>query len=144
MLARMLAALVLLLAACPGESTTMKDPPSGGASATGTGSGSSSSTANATAPGGGTIFIGPHLLLPADKARHVGEAVAMVVANTKAQALDAAEAVEIAYEELPFVLHSERAIERGAPVLWPEAPDNICVDTRFGDGEANAAASTGD
>ena len=32
------------------------------------------------APGGGTVFIGPHLLLPADKARHVGEAVAMVVA----------------------------------------------------------------
>src|SRR5262249_17834753 len=36
------------------------------------------------APGGGTVFIGPHMLLPADKARHVGEAVAMVVAKTKA------------------------------------------------------------
>ena len=36
-----------------------------------------------TAPGGGEVFIGPHLLLPADKARHVGEAVAMVVAETK-------------------------------------------------------------
>ena len=47
-----------------------------------------------TAPGGGTVFIGPHLLLPTDKARHVGEAVAMVVAETPAQALDAAEAVE--------------------------------------------------
>ena len=34
------------------------------------------------APGGGEVFIGPHLLLPADKARHVGEAVAMVVAET--------------------------------------------------------------
>ena len=45
------------------------------------------------APGGGAVFIGPHLLLPADKARHVGEAVAMVVAESKAQALDAAEAV---------------------------------------------------
>ena len=40
-----------------------------------------------TAPGGGAVFIGPHLLLPADKARHVGEAVAMVVAETQAQAL---------------------------------------------------------
>src|SRR5271156_431101 len=38
------------------------------------------------APGGGTVFIGPHVLLPEDKARHVGEAVAMVVAETKAQA----------------------------------------------------------
>src|SRR5471032_1895253 len=45
-----------------------------------------------TGPGGGEVFIGPHVLLPADKARHVGEAVAMVVAETKAQALDAAEA----------------------------------------------------
>ena len=44
---------------------------------------------------GGAVFIGPHMLLPADKARHVGEAVAMVVAETKAQALDAAEAVEV-------------------------------------------------
>src|SRR5438067_2146143 len=38
-------------------------------------------------PGGSSIFIGPHLLLPADKTRHVGEAVAMVVADTLAQAL---------------------------------------------------------
>src|SRR6516225_12032644 len=47
------------------------------------------------AAGGGALFIGPHLLLPADKARHVGEAVAMVVAETVAQALDAAECVDV-------------------------------------------------
>src|ERR1700722_19692340 len=47
-----------------------------------------------TAPGGGNVFIGPHAILPRDRARHVGEAVAMVVAETEAQALDAAEAVE--------------------------------------------------
>src|SRR5437868_7030057 len=41
-----------------------------------------------TGPGGGSVFIGPHALLPADKTRHVGEAVAMVVAATRAQALD--------------------------------------------------------
>jgi carbon-monoxide dehydrogenase large subunit len=52
-------------------------------------------------PGGSEIFIGPHLLLPHDKARHVGEAVAMVVAETQAQAFDAAEAVTVEYEELP-------------------------------------------
>ncbi len=63
-----------------------------------------------TAPGGGEVFIGPHLLLPADKVRHVGEAVAMVVAETKAQALDAAEALVVVYDELPFVLHSEDAM----------------------------------
>ena len=68
----------------------------------------SSSRGRAAAP-----FIGPHPLLPADKVRHVGEAVAMVVADTVAQALDAAEAVEIAYEELPFVTHSEDAKPAG-------------------------------
>ena len=93
-----------------------------------------------TAPGGGAIFIGPHLLLPADKVRHVGEAVAMVVANTKAHALDAAEAVEIAYEELPFVLHSEDAMQPGAPTIWDEVPNNILVETRFGDAAATDRA----
>jgi carbon-monoxide dehydrogenase large subunit len=53
-----------------------------------------------TGRGGTPIFIGPHLLLPHDKARHVGEAVAMVVADTLAQAHDAAEAVAVEYEEL--------------------------------------------
>ncbi len=50
-----------------------------------------------TAPGGGPIFIGPQPLLPTDKVRHVGEAVAMVVGETLAQARDAAEAVEVTY-----------------------------------------------
>ena len=92
------------------------------------------------APGGGAVFIGPHLLLPADKARHVGEAVAMVVAQTKAQAMDAAEAVTVRYEELPFVLHSEDAMASGAPSVWDEVPDNTPVDTRFGDAAATDAA----
>ena len=90
-----------------------------------------------TGPGGGAVFAGPHMLLPADKARHVGEAVAMVVGETKAQAMDAAEAVEVRYEELPFVLHSVDAMRPGAPVVWDAAPDNITVDTVFG----NAAAT---
>ncbi len=93
-----------------------------------------------TAPNGGAVFIGPHLLLPADKARHVGEAVAMVVAQTKPQAMDAAEAVEVAYEELPFVLHSEDAMQSGAPAVWNEAPNNVLVDTLFGDAAATDSA----
>jgi aerobic carbon-monoxide dehydrogenase large subunit len=91
-------------------------------------------------PAGSSVFIGPHLLLPADKARHVGEAVAMVVAETKLQALDSAEAVEVEYEELPFVLHSEDAMTSGAPRVWDEVPDNIAVDTWFGDCEATDMA----
>jgi len=91
-------------------------------------------------PGGATVFIGPHRLLPADKARHVGEAVAMVVAETLAQALDAAEAVAVDYEELPFVLHSEDAMKPGAPPVWDECPRNMPVDTPFGDRDATERA----
>ena len=93
-----------------------------------------------TGPGGGAVFIGPNALLPADKARHVGEAVAMVVAETKAQAMDAAEAVEVTYEELPFVLQSEDAMRPGAPVLWDEVPNNVTVETVFGNVEATDQA----
>ena len=92
------------------------------------------------APGGGAVFIGPHALLPVDKARHVGEAVAAVVAETKAHALDAAEAVVVDYEELPFVQHSEDAIRPGAPALWDEVPNNTLVETLFGDAEATDRA----
>jgi carbon-monoxide dehydrogenase large subunit len=93
-----------------------------------------------TAPGGGKVFAGPHLLLPPDKARHVGEAVAMVVAETRNQALDAAEAVQVDYEELPFVSGTLDALAPGAPALWDEAPDNVLVDTRFGDDDATDRA----
>jgi carbon-monoxide dehydrogenase large subunit len=93
-----------------------------------------------TGPSGGAVFIGPNALLPADKARHVGEAVAMVVAETKAQAMDAAEAVEVTYEELPFVLHSEDAMRPGAPALWDEVPNNVTVETVFGNVEATDQA----
>jgi aerobic carbon-monoxide dehydrogenase large subunit len=92
------------------------------------------------APGGGAVFIGPHMLLPADKVRHVGEAVAAVVAETQAQAIDAAEAVAVDYEELPFVLHSEYAMKEAAPLVWDEARQNILVETSFGDNAATDAA----
>jgi carbon-monoxide dehydrogenase large subunit len=93
-----------------------------------------------TGPGGGPIFIGPHTLLPADKARHVGEAVAMVVAETCGQALDAAEAVTVEYEALPFVASAEDALAPGAATVWDEVSDNVLVDTHFGDKEATDRA----
>src|SRR5579884_2748524 len=86
-----------------------------------------------TGPGGGAIFIGPQPLLPTDKVRHVGEAVAMVVAETLPQAQDAAEAVAVAYEALPFIADARTALAPGAPAIWDEVPDNVLVDTRFGD-----------
>jgi carbon-monoxide dehydrogenase large subunit len=93
-----------------------------------------------SAPGGGAVFIGPHLLLPVDKARHVGEAVAMVVAETLAQALDGAEAVEVDYEVLPHVVHAQDAMAPGAPKVWDEVGDNIPVETWFGDRAATDRA----
>src|SRR6516162_3974475 len=96
-----------------------------------------------TGPGGGSVFIGPHALLPADKARHVGEAVAMVVGETRAQALDAAEAVTVDYEELPWVAEATVALAPGTPALWDEASDNVLVDTTFGDAAATERAFAG-
>ena len=93
------------------------------------------------APGGSRdVFIGPHMLLPADKARHVGEAVAMVVAETLPQALDAAEAVVVDYEPLAFTLDSREAASESAPAVWDELPGNVCVETFFGDREATDRA----
>jgi carbon-monoxide dehydrogenase large subunit len=93
-----------------------------------------------TAPGGGKVFLGPHWLLAWDKARYVGEAVAIVVAETVAQALDAAEAVAVDYEPLPFALDAKAALASGAPAIWDEIPNNVPVDTHFGDAVATDAA----
>ncbi|OSQ35231.1 carbon monoxide dehydrogenase [Thalassospira mesophila] len=92
-----------------------------------------------TAPDGGIPFIGPHYLLPTDKARHVGEAVAIVVAETSAQAVDAAEQVMVDYEELPHITGTAAAAEPGAASVWDEVPDNVFIDTKFGDWAATDA-----
>ncbi|HEU4358770.1 MAG TPA: xanthine dehydrogenase family protein molybdopterin-binding subunit, partial [Xanthobacteraceae bacterium] len=92
------------------------------------------------AAGGGAVFIGPHMLLPAERVRHVGEAVAMVVAESVPQALDAAESIVVDYEVLRGVYHSEDALRPAAPVLWSEVPDNVPVDTLFGDRQATEEA----
>lgn len=94
---------------------------------------------------GSHAFTGPHFLLPADKARHVGEAVAIVVAETAAQAADGAEKVMVDWEELPWVTDTAKAAEPGAPTIWDEVPDNVFIDTTFGDIEAtNKALETAD
>jgi carbon-monoxide dehydrogenase large subunit len=94
-----------------------------------------------TAPDGTrNVFIGPHVLLPTDKVRHVGEAVAMVVAETLTQALDAAEAVAVDYEPLDFVTDARTAAQSGAPVVWEQKPDNVCIETWFGDRAATERA----
>ncbi len=93
-----------------------------------------------TGPGGGKIFIGPQLPLPFDRVRHVGEAVAIVVAETVAQAQDAIERVTVEFETLPRVVSPRAALMAGAPVIWEEVPDNVLVDTEFGDRSATDLA----
>src|SRR5437762_10558146 len=93
------------------------------------------------APGGGTIFIGPHVLLPADKARHVGEAVALVVAETAGQAEDAAAHVRVTWDPLAFVVDTAAAAAGDAPAVWDEVPSNVCVDSAFGSDEAAVEAA---
>ena len=65
--------------------------------------------------------------------RFVGEAVAMVVADSVTAARDAAEAVAVEYEVLPAVTDVMEALADGAPTLWPDAPDNLALDNAFGD-----------
>ena len=93
-----------------------------------------------TGRGGTPVYIGEHYLLPPDRARYVGEAVAMVVAETRQQAQLAAEAVMVDYETLPWVAATEEAAAPDAPRLWDALPDNILVDTTFGDVAATDAA----
>jgi aerobic carbon-monoxide dehydrogenase large subunit len=86
-----------------------------------------------TARGGKPVFAGRHMLLPADKVRYVGEPVAAVIAQTRAQATDAAEAVAVEYEELPYTVLTDDALAPGRAALWDEAPDNVLVNCTFGD-----------
>ena len=77
----------------------------------------------------GTTLIMPHRpALAAERVMHVGEPVAMVVAETAAAAQDAAELVTVEYEELTPVTDARAALCDGAPQLWPQAPGNIAVD----------------
>jgi aerobic carbon-monoxide dehydrogenase large subunit len=78
--------------------------------------------------------------MPPDKTRFVGEPVAMVVAESIDQAKDAAELFEIAYEPLPAVTKAADAVKPGAPRLWDDAADNLCIDIEVGDEAATTAA----
>src|SRR5262249_25354336 len=89
---------------------------------------------------GGTLPVeAPHHILPADKARLVGEAVAMVVAETLAAAKDGAERLEVDFEALPAVVETRAAAQQDAPRIHdepqgdeggsgPSARSNVCFD----------------
>jgi carbon-monoxide dehydrogenase large subunit len=89
------------------------------------------------------VFDQLHLPLAIGCVRFVGEAVAMVVAQTPAAAREGAEAVVIEYEVLPAVTDVMEALADGAPTIWPEAPGNLALDCAFGDRAAVEAAIAG-
>ena len=89
---------------------------------------------------GSPIRYTPRPALAADKVRFVGDPVACVVAETVAQAKDAAEAVTINIEPLPVVLKPADAVKPGAPLVFDAVPNNIALDYHFGDAAKVAEA----
>ena len=89
---------------------------------------------------GSRIFVAPHPVLASGKVRFVGEAVAMVIAETVAAARDGGERVQVDYEPLPSVSATPDAVGPGVPLLWEETGSNVCVDSMAGDAAAADAA----
>ena len=82
---------------------------------------------------GRPMVAAPIPVLASGRVRHVGEAVAMAVAETPQQALDAAERVELDLAPLPAAADVARALAADAPKIWPDAPDNVSLHWADGD-----------
>ncbi|HVJ42992.1 MAG TPA: xanthine dehydrogenase family protein molybdopterin-binding subunit [Dongiaceae bacterium] len=89
----------------------------------------------------GSPMIEPaHPPLCKDEVRHVGDQVAFVIAETYAQAKDAAELIEVDYKELPAIISTDKADAAGSPQVWADAKNNVCYDWHIGDKAATDAA----
>ena len=97
-------------------------------------------SAEANVQTGEPFAFAPQPLLAEAKVRYVGEPVALIVAETRAQALDAAEQVVVDYAPLPAVITPAAARARGAPQISAEVPGNVCFDWRTGNTAAVDAA----
>lgn len=82
----------------------------------------------------------PRPALAEGRVRHVGDAVAVVVAETREQALDAAEQVWVEYELLAAVVETDKAMNAGSNLVWKEAQENQCFDWEAGEAEATEQA----
>jgi aerobic carbon-monoxide dehydrogenase large subunit len=91
-------------------------------------------------PEGVTVHAPPYPILAADQVRHVGDAVAFVVADTIEQARDAAEAIAIDWQPLPHVVSAVDALKPGAPPVWPAHMDNVAFAVTIGEEKATARA----
>ena len=89
---------------------------------------------------GSPMYRPRYPILVEDRVRWIGDSVAFVVAETVAQALDAAEMITVDYEELPAVTSTAEAPKPGAPRVWDDCPDNICFVELIGDKAAVDAA----
>jgi len=89
---------------------------------------------------GAPMYRPPRPAVTRDRVRHVGQIVAMVVAETVNIARDAAELVEVDYAPLPAVIGTDRAAEPGAPQIWAECPNNESFLYECGDRAATDAA----
>ena len=78
--------------------------------------------------------------LVTDRVRWIGDYVAFIVAETAAQAADAAELIEVDYEPLPAIVSTAGAVEAGAPLVWDDCPNNICFVHFEGDKAKTEAA----
>ncbi|MGH6953932.1 MAG: xanthine dehydrogenase family protein molybdopterin-binding subunit [Alphaproteobacteria bacterium] len=85
----------------------------------------------------------PYPILAVARVRHVGEAVAFVVAESVNEARDAAELIRAAYAPIPAVVDPVAALDPKAPRIWEEAPGNLCADWACGDEEAVAQGFLG-
>ena len=93
-----------------------------------------------TRPDGSPMFAPTHPVLVRDRVRCVGDPVAFLVAETLAQAEDAAELIRIEYAPLPSVTATAEAAEAGSPPVWDECPDNVSNVFETGDRAATDAA----
>ena len=89
---------------------------------------------------GSAIYKPPYPPMARGVVRWVGDPVAFVIAETAAQAADAAELVEVDYDPLPVVTGTEAALAPNATQVWPDAPNNICYVWQGGDKAATDAA----
>ncbi|HVZ08358.1 xanthine dehydrogenase family protein molybdopterin-binding subunit [Rhodopila sp.] len=92
-------------------------------------------TADTNAQTGEPLRFLPQPLLAREKLRYVGEPVALVIAETKHQAMDAAESVAVDADPLPCVVQADKALSPGAPLLSEAVPGNLCLDWRCGQAE---------
>ncbi|MGQ0545817.1 MAG: xanthine dehydrogenase family protein molybdopterin-binding subunit, partial [Betaproteobacteria bacterium] len=84
---------------------------------------------------GSPMVAPPRTPLAEGIVHYAGQSVAAVVAATRAQAMDAAELVQVEYEDLPCVVDARRAVEPDAPQVWPEATGNVAAEAAYGNKE---------